>query len=61
VQDVNDVTADDFGLHLWRQEGGVVTPKSLGTSLWAGWFNTVANGAWVRRVKASADSEPGRH
>jgi hypothetical protein len=36
VQDVNDVTADDFGLHLWRQEGGVVTPKSLGTSLWAG-------------------------
>jgi hypothetical protein len=36
VQDVNDVTADDFGLHLWPQEGGVVTPKSLGTSLWAG-------------------------
>src|SRR5262245_2870183 len=54
--DVEDVTADRLGLHIRATDGTVVTAASMGTSPWASWLNTDANGEWVRRVKACAES-----
>jgi hypothetical protein len=55
-EDIADVTTDRSGLHIRTAGGSVVTAGTMGTSRWAAWFKTDANGEWVRRIQAGAES-----
>jgi hypothetical protein len=53
-QDVNEVSADYYGLHITRVDGQVVTAGSMGRPR-ATWFGKEAKAdRWVRRIKERA-------
>jgi hypothetical protein len=53
-QDVNEVSADYYGLHITRADGQVVTARSMGTPR-ATWFGREAKAdRWAQRIKSRA-------